>query len=403
MKAEIKKSKIAGEVFAPTSKSTAHRLIICAALSKGKSKISGVTYCEDIRATLDCINVIGAKTEIDGDCVTIASQGGVDITEKKDFYCRESGSTLRFLLPLLLLNDKKQTLHGKGRLLSRPLTVYENICEENGLLFEQGETVAVKGRLSSGEFTVPGNISSQFVSGLLFALPLCEKDSIIHILPPIESRSYIDMTISAMNSFGVNVFWKDGETLYIKGCQSYKARNMTVEGDYSGAAFLEAFNLLSGDVKVRGLFENSLQGDKIYREYFKKLSSGTPTLDISDCPDLAPILMTLAAAKNGAALVGTKRLKIKESDRGAVMAAELSKFGAKIAVYENEIKVAKTELHTPCEPLSGHNDHRVVMSLAVLCTVYSGTITEAEAVRKSFPDFFSKIKALGAEVKIYDD
>lgn len=287
--------------------------------------------------------------------------------------------------------------------MQRPMQVYQEICEEKGLLFESGETLRIKGRLTGGEFFVKGNISSQFITGLLFALVLADNDSIIHILPPIESRSYINMTIDAMNTFGVKVTWADDSTLSIKGRQSYVPQSLTVEGDYSGSAFLDAFNLLGGNVEVSGMNENSLQGDRIYKKYFSLLDSDYAVVDVSDCPDLAPILMTLAAARNGAKLIGTKRLKIKESDRGVVMAQELSKFGAEIDVFENEITVRKAKLRKPNELLHGHNDHRIVMSLAVLASVYGGVIDDAQAVEKSFPDFFEKIKNLGVEVETYDD
>ncbi|MCM1544354.1 MAG: 3-phosphoshikimate 1-carboxyvinyltransferase [Ruminococcus sp.] len=403
MIAKIKRSTAKGKVSAPTSKSVAHRMLICAALANGESQIHGVTFSQDIYATLDCIEAMGAKVEHNDDTVKINGLASSVMHEEKHFFCRESGSTLRFFVPILLLSSVKQSFSGAGRLMQRPMQVYEDICRERGLLFEQSETLTVKGKLTSGDFSVKGNISSQFITGLLFALSLADGISRIHIIPPLESRSYINMTIDAMKVFGVSVEWEDDFTLLIKGNQRYIAQSLTVEGDFSGSAFLDAFNVLGGEVEVTGMNENSLQGDKIYRQYFKLLADGTPTLDVSDCPDLAPILMTVAAAKNGAKLIGTKRLKIKESDRGVVMAQELSKFGAKIDVYENEIVVHDVSLQAPTSLLHGHNDHRIVMSLAVLSSLFGGEIDEAEAVTKSFPDFFEKIKTLGVEVEINDD
>ena len=198
-------------------------------------------------------------------------------------------------------------------------------------------------------------------------------------------------------------FGKNETTLYIKGNQSYKSVRLTVEGDYSNAAFLDAFNFIGGEVEVTGLCESSLQGDRIYKEYFSLLRQGTPTLDIKNCPDLAPIIMTLASANNGCRLINTQRLKIKESDRGAVMAQELSEFGADIKVSDNEIVIDKATLYRPKDDLYCHNDHRVVMSLAVLSSLYGGRLMGAEAVKKSFPDFFDKVKALGMEVEISDN
>ena len=184
-------------------------------------------------------------------------------------------------------------------------------------------------------------------------------------------------------------------TLYIKGGQKYISKNISVEGDYSGSAFLEAFNLFGGDVKVEGLSERSLQGDRVYRELYPKLLAGSPGINIEDCPDLGPILFAVSAGLFGGEFVGTKRLKIKESDRAEAMAEELRKFGCNVTVLENSVKIKKSELHAPKEILSGHNDHRIVMSLAVLASIYGGEIDGSEAVKKSYPDFFRDIEQLG--------
>lgn len=385
----IEKSLLKGRIKAPASKSMAHRLLISAGLAEGESRIKNIAYSEDILATLDCLEAMGAVIERGEDEVKVRGISPKGISQSKTFLARESGSTLRFFVPLALLSDKEHTFTGYGRLMERPMEVYENICREKGLLFKREEgKIKTKGVLEGGEFTVRGDISSQFISGLLFALPLCKTESRIKLLPPVESRSYIDMTIDAMKDFGVSVSWEDETTLHIPGSQKYKSRELTVEGDYSNAAFLDAFNLLGGEVEVTGLKESSLQGDRVYKEYFELLKKGSPVLDVRDCPDLAPILMTLAAFLNGATLKGTARLKIKESDRGQVMKDELSKFGAHIEVKENEIIINKAPLHKSEEILSGHNDHRIVMSLAVLCSAFGGEIEGSEAVRKSYPDFF---------------
>lgn len=404
MIAEIKKSYLSGEAYVPASKSMAHRLLICAGLSNGTSIIKKVTFSEDILATLDCLSVMGAEYEINENTVKIKGVGNIIQDGEKEFDCRESGSTLRFFIPLLLLSDKNQTFRGKGRLMERPQSVYEDICKEKGLRFDFADNkITVCGKLTGGHYYVRGDISSQFITGLLFALSKCENDSFIHITTPLESRSYIDMTFYALSLFSVSCSFIDENTICVKGNQDYIFRDITVEGDYSASAFLEALNYLGGKIIINGLNEKSFQGDRVYKDYFKLLSDSSPTLDVSDCPDLAPILMTLAAAKNGAVLTGTKRLKIKESDRGAVMASELSKFGANIEVYENEIVIRPSELYKPTDILYGHNDHRVVMSLAVLSTVYGGRITDAEAVRKSYPGFFETLSALGTEVLLYDN
>ena len=403
MTLNIKPSVISGETKAPSSKSMGHRLLICAGLSKGESKIDNILFSEDILATLDCLKAMGAEIKKDETSVTVKGTLPNDAVGST-YKCRESGSTLRFFIPLAMLCESENLFTGYGRLMERPMEIYENIAGEKGITYNKNnEGITVGGKLTSGKFKVTANISSQFISGLLFALPLCDGDSEIELIGNIESKSYIDMTLYAMSLFGVHAQWHDESTIYIKGNQQYESRNLTVEGDYSNAAFLDAFNLLGGNVTVGGLDENSLQGDMIYKKYFSLLQQGTPTLDIKNCPDLAPIIMTLAAANNGCKLINTLRLKIKESDRGVVMAQELSKFGADIEVYDNEITVNKAELYRPKDDLYCHNDHRVVMSLAVLASKFGGRLVGTEAVKKSFPDFFEKMKALGLEFNSDDD
>lgn len=399
MDVRIEKSTAHGKVSAPPSKSFAHRLIICAALAGNGSEVLGLAGSEDILATLDCVEAcFGTRYEKNGENIVFEESDAYG-APKGALMCRESGSTMRFFIPLCLVKDTECKLYGSEKLLTRPLTVYEDICREQGIEFShKGDHIRVRGPLRSGRFTVPGNISSQFISGLMFALPLLKGDSEICILPPLDSKPYIDITIKALERFGVKAEWKDELTLSIKGDQKYIPASERVEGDYSNAAFLSALDLLGGDVEIDGLCEDSAQGDKAYIEQFKLLSNGTPEINISDCPDLAPILMSVAAVKNGVKLTGTARLKIKESDRGVVMAQELAKFGVPVFVGENEIIVEGGHFRAPTEALCGHNDHRIVMSMAVLCTLTGGTITGAQAVKKSYPDFFEVITELGIEV-----
>lgn len=400
MKVKIDKSALSGTVVAPPSKSMAHRMLICAGLSKGTSKVHGIAPSEDILATLDCLKQIGASFTYDGDTVIINGAGNENAREERELYCRESGSTLRFFIPLCLLDGKKTILGGTQKLLSRPLGVYENICKSQGIEFgNDGDKLTVKGVLSSGNYKIQGNISSQFISGLMFALPLLGGDSTIDIIPPIESCSYINLTIQALGEFGVTVKWLDERTLFIPGSQSYQPREVTVEGDYSNGAFFEALNYLGDNVTVEGLRADSIQGDRVYREFFPMLEKGTPTVHLADCPDLGPVLFALAAAKNGGVFTGTHRLRIKESDRGAAMAQELKKFGVSVRIEEDTIVVYPAKFHAPSEVLCGHNDHRIVMALSILLTKTGGIIEGAEAVKKSMPDFFEKIIQLGAKVE----
>ena len=399
MKVEIKPTAARGRVLAPPSKSMAHRLLIGAALSEGESTICHIADSDDIRATISCLSALGASFEKHGNTVTVR---GTDVRKRAgraDLYCHESGSTLRFLIPLALLGGEGATFRGTEKLLSRPLGVYEEIAAREGIVFEKSHgRLTVGGRLTGGDFRVVGNVSSQFISGLLFALPLCSVDSRICITPPVESRSYIELTIQALSYFGIRVEWTDEHTLFIRGGQQYRAATCTVEGDYSNAAFFSALSLLGGEVTVDGLCEDSLQGDRAYINYFEMLMRGTPTIHLGNCPDLGPILMALAAAKNGAVFCGTRRLKLKESDRGAAMAEELSKFGTSVEVLDDSIVVYPLAFHAPSELLYGHNDHRIVMALATLLTLTGGEIAGAEAVCKSLPEYFDMIASLGVEV-----
>ena len=399
MKIRINKGTASGTISAPPSKSMAHRLLISAAMCEGESVVHGISTCEDVLATLDCLRALGIECRQDGDDVTVRGKDPRNMHPTAPLKCRESGSTLRFMIPIAMRSGQTAVFYGAGGLMSRPMSVYENMCRERGLAYvSDGESIVVKGPLSGGEFTLPGNVSSQFISGLLFALPTADEDSTIRILPPIESRSYIELTMDALRSFGVSAVWQDEHTIYIKGKQRYKPSEVTVEGDYSGAAFPEALGLFGGEVTVLGLREDTIQGDSVYRKYYDMLVRGVPTIHIGDCPDLGPVLFAIAAAKNGGIFTGTRRLKIKESDRAEAMAEELKKFGTSVSVYEDTVVIYPAEFHAPTEELCGHNDHRIVMALSVLLTLTGGVIDGAEAVSKSYPAFFKNLSSLGIEV-----
>lgn len=398
MKAIFKPCRLKGNADAPPSKSMAHRYLIGAALSKGESVISGVDYSEDILATIDCLKALGVGIRIEEDTVTVNPEGFMKSTDSV-LNCRESGSTLRFFIPLALCSGRKITLQGSGRLFQRPLDVYEKLCRDNGFEFCKNEnSVTLCGKLQSGKYEINGDISSQFITGLIFALVYLGEDSSIRIIPPFESRSYVNLTVSALKLFGADIRFEDEFNISIKksDLHSFLGR---VEGDYSNAAFLDAFNYIGSDVAIGNLNADSLQGDRIYKEYFEEISRGMPTLDISDCPDLGPVLIALAALKNGATLVGTDRLKVKESDRGQAMHEELSKMGCGLVFGENSITVPKAELREAAECIDGHNDHRIVMAMSLILSVCGGGIDGAEAVKKSYPSFFEDIRKLGAEVQ----
>ena len=430
MNVTIMPSKPSGPVQAPPGKSMAHRLLIAAGLSRGRSTVRGIELSEDVLATIDCLRALGAQVEISGQeeeepreqtGAAQAENPGAQVSrmpsaqEKTirvcgtDLFragqaclpCRESGSTLRFFAPLCMLTGQKMRLEGSPTLLSRPLSVYEEIAEKQGGLFrKEDRAVLVEGPLQAGEYALDGNISSQFVTGLLFALPLLDGDSILSLRPPVESRSYIDMTMDALRQFGVRAAWEDGTRIRIPGGQTYQPRDVRVEGDWSNAAFFLAMGL-----PVTGLNRDSLQGDRVCEAYFSTLEKAGSApgedpegLSLADCPDLGPVLFAFAAMHHGGRFTDTRRLRIKESDRGKAMQEELRKFGINVEIRENEILVG-CGIHAPEEPLCGHNDHRIVMALAVLCTRTGGTICGAQAVRKSFPDFFQRLAAAGVELR----
>ena len=390
-----------GEIKAPSSKSYAHRLLICAALSEGVSVIENIGTNDDIKATVYCLQKMGAVISIHG---TTARVEGIDLKNKKEslsLFCKESGSTLRFLIPLSLLISSKTQFTGEGRLMSRPQSVYEDLFKAKGCYLSKNEnTLVCGGTLESGVFKVRGDVSSQFLTGLMFTLPLLNGDSEIVLTTKLESAPYVDITIDVLSLFGIEIKRTD-KGYFIKGNQKYISRNVVTEGDWSNAAFLDAFNLVGGDVKVTGLNEKSFQGDIIYREFYEKLSESNPRLDITQCPDLGPILITCAVLKNGAYITGTDRLRIKESDRGMVMAQELKKFGVDIDVGDNYINIPCVKPSEPTEPIDCTNDHRIAMSFAVLCSVTGGILNDAQCVNKSYPDFFSDIKNLGIKYEIF--
>lgn len=394
MTVRILRGTACGRVTAPASKSVAHRYLIAAALARGESRLLGLTPSEDVLATCDGLRALGSEIRTDGTIAVVT--GADDLTPRGVIPCRECGTTLRLLLPLCLLGGAEATLTGTEKLLSRPLGVYRDLARERGFLFaETPGQVHVAGRLTPGAYHIPGDVSSQFASGLCYALACLDGDSTLTLTGAVESRSYIDLTLDALRAFGVGAAWADERTLRIPGGRTFRAGVHTVEGDESNAAFFLALAALGNPVEVLGRHPGTRQGDRVASSYFRALRAGAATLSVADCPDLAPILMTVAALSRGGVLTDTRRLRLKESDRGAAMAEELAKCGVRVTVEENRLTVDPRGLTPPCSPLCGHNDHRIVMALAVLLTRLGGEITGAEAVAKSFPDFFDRLAALG--------
>ena len=412
-------ARIGGTVSAPPSKSMAHRAVLCSALAKGTSHIENLEFSKDISATLAAAGQLCARVE-SGPADALVEGLGHFRPVFGPVDCCESGSTLRFLIPLASLTGQSITFVGRGRLMERPQSVYETLYREQNLHFEQANgQLTVAGSLRSGEYTLAGNVSSQFISGLLFALPLLAGDSTLHLIPPVESRSYIEMTRAAQAAFGVTSHWLDDTTLCIPGGQQYHPRDYIVEGDYSQAAFLAVLGAVKGGITLTGLAAETLQGDAAILDILRRCGAKfTRTeaglvfeqaplhgvdIDLADCPDLGPVLMVLGLLCEGTTVIrNAERLRIKESDRIAAMEAELRACGGVLSSEGGTITVqgCKPRLHAPEAPLSGHNDHRVVMSLTVLALAADIplAINEAEAVQKSWPHFFDALKPLGVEV-----
>ena len=335
--------------------------------------------------------------------------------------CCESGSTLRFLIPIASLTGQPVTFTGRGRLMERPQSVYETLYHEQNLRFEQFPAgLTVEGALTPGDYQLAGNVSSQFISGLLFALPLLPGDSTLHLIPPVESRSYIDMTRAVQAAFGVHSRWLDETTLLLPGGQQYHPCDYNVEGDYSQAAFPAVLGAVCGGVTITGLAPDTLQGDAAILDIlrrcgavftrkgdsvtFAKAPLHGVDIDLADCPDLGPVLMVLGLLCKGTTVIrNAQRLRLKESDRIAAMEAELRACGGVLESDGGTITVhgCAERLHAPAAPLHGHNDHRVVMSLAVLAAAAGLplTVDDAEAIQKSWPGFFADAAPLGVEVE----
>lgn len=399
MKVKILPSKTSGEVSAPPSKSFAHRYLIGSVLSRGKCVIKNIADSDDISATLSCIEQLGGSVTKDGNTVTVIPTNEKQI-ENAVFDCKESGSTLRFFIPVVLATGAKNcTFLGSERLLARGIKEYEKLFENSDVTIKSDKkSIEVNGTLSAGNYEISGEVSSQYTTGMLFALSRLTGKSTLKITGNAESRAYVDMTIKVLKDFGADITETEKNFFEINGKGRLSPGEFTVEGDWSNAAFLIALSRLVGTISVSGLNENSVQGDRFSSVAFDALDGENAEIDLKDCPDLAPILFAYAAYKNGGRFTNTRRLRVKESDRANVMAEELKKFGANVKVYENSVEIEKTQLKPPIVPLCGHNDHRIVMALSVLAAVFGAEIDGAEAVNKSYPDFFRVIKKAGVNV-----
>lgn len=417
MNVRIKPSKLIGRVNAPSSKSFSHRMLIAAALAGGVSEISNISASEDIDATVGALAALGAKIFREGNTYTVMGIKTPAASAVID--CRESGSTMRFIIPIAAALGCSCEFRGKGKLPERPITPYIRELGKNGAVITKTEGVmpfVMNGTLKGGNYVLEGDISSQFITGLLFALPLCSGNSVIRLASKLESKPYADMTVEALSRFGISIDEsedKDGLPVYrIRGGQKYRSADVSVEGDYSQAAFYFVANALGSEVQVDNLIENSVQGDKKILEiiggisYNKINDSGLRRLpafsaDVSDIPDLVPILAVLGCFTDGVSrITGAKRLKIKESNRLEAIASALGNIGGKITVGDDSLEIEPVDgFHSGV--IDGCNDHRIVMASAIASTMADGeiTITGAEAVAKSYPDFWTDFASLGGNIE----
>ncbi|MBQ7173766.1 MAG: 3-phosphoshikimate 1-carboxyvinyltransferase [Clostridia bacterium] len=392
MKIKIEPSRGQGTLILPPSKSLFHRALLCAALAEGESKIFGDPAGEDLAATLRAIRALGADAKIEKNFVRVR---GVDPFQRPaaGFDCASSGTTLRLSLPLFLLSGEPVEIVESKQLAARPMRVFrESLCKKGVFLEQNGEKFLAKGRLLPEEYTLDGSVSSQFVSGLLLALPLLDGDSKINLTAPLESRPYTALTRQVQAAFSV----KTEETqagFLIPGGQRYRPTEFSVEGDATVASLFAALNFFGSNIDCQGLSESTLQGDAAFPKILEKLDMGQ-TVDLTDTPDLAPLCFVVAALMGKGHFVGTKRLSYKESDRVMSMRKELAKCGARFEIAENEVSVFAEDLHAPKEILFLHDDHRVAMALAILLTRLGGTIDGAECVSKSYPDFWRALASL---------
>ncbi len=398
LKIKLRPGKLTGTIEIPPSKSISHRALICAALADGESRIYNLLDCVDITdATVKALTALGAKIDINEKYVTV--KGISKAPKKAEIDCQESGSTLRFIIPVASALGCDTTYFGRGKLPERPITPYLDEFPKHGVWFLSDKMPYItQGKLSGGIYEIPGNISSQFITGFLFALSLLNEDSVVKITTRLESKPYVDLTIDTMKKFGVEITENKNE-YFIKGGQRYIPCDYTVEADMSQAAFFLVANAIGANLEIKGLNSDSKQGDKAIIEIVKSFGENRKPFDIdaSQIPDLVPILTVLATFANGKSHIrGCERLRIKECDRLSAISEELNKLGAKVTVKKDTLIIdGVTSLKGgTCECW---NDHRIAMalSIAALRAESEVTLTGAECISKSYPTFFEDYRKLG--------
>lgn len=412
----IKADKLVGELSPPPSKSVLHRYIIASSLAKGISKIENISFSEDIIATIEAMKKLGAKIEQKENYLLIdGSDTFKNLNENIEIDCNESGSTLRFLFPLSIVKENKVLFKGRGKLFKRPMTPYFENFEKYKIKhsYIDENKILLEGQLKAGIYEIDGNISSQFITGLLFSLPLLDGKSKIIINGKLESSNYIDISLECLSKFGIKIINNSYQEFIIEGNQSYRAGNYCTEADYSQAAFFLVANAIGSKIKINDLSEDSLQGDKKIIDYISEIDNwnfkDTLVLDGSETPDIIPIL-SLKAAVSGKKIeiVNVERLRIKESDRLKATIEELSKLNfdlieKKDSILINSRENFKVNKNEKVASLSAHSDHRIAMMIAIAATCYDGEILldNLDCVKKSYPNFWEVFLSLGGKVYEY--
>ncbi len=418
-----------GQVTVPPSKSAAIRALLCALLTNGKCILRGMEESEDIQATVCAVQALGALIDWDKKQRTVTVNTQTEFVHGGTIHCGESGSLLRFIIPIAAAIGGNWRFTGQGRLPQRPLGVYAELLPTHGVAFRSGGglPLEIEGKLTPGFFALPGNISSQFITGLLFALPLLKADSEIRLTSPLESQGYVDMTLDILHNFGVRLYATPTGWI-VPGNQSYTAKEYKVEGDWSQAAFFLNLAALSPDgaqIRIAGLTKDSLQGDRACVQVFGRFGLDTwweddilvtqnrrasepfggltgLVMDVSQITDMVPAASVCAALSQGETrFLNAGRLRLKESDRLAAMAGAITALGGK-AMDEGDALVVKGVKCLDGGLAQGCNDHRVLMALAGagLRSVKPVCVTDPWSIKKTYPNFYEELKKLGGEADV---
>lgn len=405
---EIYPSIARGDYYPPPSKSLSIRAILAASLADGPCNLYPIDLSDDVSAILEIIKNLSANYSLSGKRLHILGPWASKKNSAFDFSssdktslhfdCNESASCLRLMIPQVWLRGQTSYIYADRKLLKRPLDPYQEIAKEKAFEWIQDEDyLKTRGQLKADLYRIRADVSSQFISGLLFALPLLDGDSRIELIGESVSRPYIGLSLKVLSYFGL-VIEEEKNSFYIPGRQEYRSADYTIEGDYSSAAYFLALEKLGHPIKIHGLNKESLQADKTVIEYLDRLGNSFATISLKDCPDLGPVLFSYAALKHGGLFTDTDRLRDKESDRIASMQEEMAKMGLIIEPGPNRVLVKTGKLKSPDRPLYSHNDHRVAMALSLIMIKSGGILYGADSVKKSYPTFFDDLRSLAVNI-----